>query len=90
MRCGIPSSTNRSSPMSSQNRVFSSVATHSPQQPVNVTPSTDTQYVITRPTTIARRNFVRLASVLLGFALALVFSSMSLAQDSVKADSEAF
>ena len=79
MRCGIPSSTNRSSPMSSQNRVFSAVGTHSPQQPVNVTPSTDTQYVITRPTTIARRNFVRLASVLLGFALALVFSSMSLA-----------
>ena len=31
-----------------------------------------------------------LTSVLLGFALALVFASMSLAQDPVKADSEAF
>ena len=42
------------------------------------------------PTILARRKFVRLTSVLLGFALALVFASMSLALDPVKADSEAF
>ena len=76
--------------MSSQDRVFPAVAAHSPQQSVRVTPSTDTQYVITHPTIITRRESVGLTSVLLGFALALVFASMSLAQDPVKADSEAF
>ena len=42
------------------------------------------------PTIITRRKFVRLNSVLLGFALALVFASMSIARDPVKAGFEAF
>jgi quercetin dioxygenase-like cupin family protein len=77
--------------MGNQNRFFAELASHSPQQPVSITPSKDTQYVITHPTIITWRNFVRLTSVLLGFALALVFASMpALAQDPVKAAPQAF
>ena len=52
MRCGISRSTNRSSPMSSRERVFSVSAAHSPQQPGNLTPSEHTQHSITNPTII--------------------------------------
>jgi hypothetical protein len=65
--------------MGSQNRFFAQMAPRSSQQTVCVTPSENTQYAITQS----------LTSVLLGFALALVFASMSLAQDPVKADLEA-
>jgi hypothetical protein len=75
--------------MGNQNLFFAELASHSPQQPVSITPCKDTQYVLTPPTVITRSNSVGLTFVLVGFPLALVFASMSLAQDPVKADLEA-
>jgi quercetin dioxygenase-like cupin family protein len=91
MRCRISSSTNRSFPLSSQDRFLAVLDAHFPEHSVSTTPFEDTQYLTTHPTTISRRRSMKLTSAIFATAVALGFAAApSLAQDPVKAAPQAF